>query len=126
MSHCFSTSVCSVCCCVPKHVVSGIADDHGFGVIANYCGHGIGREFHMPPIVMHNRNTSPYTMFSGMTFTIEPMLTEGKADNYTLEDKWTIVTVDGKRCAQFEETIMITFDGKAEIMTDPNKWDGPR
>lgn len=98
-------------------VIHDIADIFGYGVVRNFCGHGIGRSLHMPPLVYHFRNEVDLSlMHSGMTFTIEPMLCEGTSDLYSLSDGWTIVTADGKRSAQFEETLLITENG-AEILT---------
>jgi len=72
----------------------------------------------MPPFVFHYRNNenSNILMKPGMTFTIEPMLNEGLPHVKCLQDNWTIITIDGKRSAQFEETVLITDNG-VEILT---------
>lgn len=94
-----------------------IAHDHGYSVVEEYCGHGIGREFHEEPQVVHvgRRGTGP-EMKPGMTFTIEPMINLGKRYCKVLEDGWTVVTKDHKPSAQFEHTILVTEDGH-EILT---------
>lgn len=98
------------------HTIEPLANSRGYSVVKNMCGHGIGRHFHMPPLVFHIKNKSEEIMQPGMTFTIEPMLNEGNRDVMLLSDGWTIVTRDGSRSAQWEETILITETGY-EILT---------
>ena len=103
-------------------VIEEMAHDNGFSVVHEYCGHGIGREFHEEPQILHygTRGTG-IEMKPGMTFTIEPMINLGKRHCKLLKDGWTVVTKDKKPSAQFEHTIRITEDGY-EIMTlDPEK-----
>ncbi len=90
-------------------VIEEIAGDHGYGVVEEYCGHGIGREFHEEPQVVHvgDKGTGP-EMKPGMTFTIEPMINLGKRHCKLLKDGWTVVTKDKKPSAQFEHTILVT------------------
>ena len=72
--------------------IESIATQSGFSVVRDYCGHGIGTEFHTEPQILHYKNIVEDVMEEGMTFTIEPMLNEGKLDTVLLEDKWTVVT----------------------------------
>src|SRR5665648_46400 len=91
----------------------------GFSVVYEFCGHGVGVEFHEEPQIDHasRRNTGPF-MKPGMIFTIEPMINEGRPGAVVDKtDKWTARTVDKKLSAQFEHTILITETG-FEILTD--------
>jgi methionyl aminopeptidase len=93
------------------------ASRHGYGVVRSYCGHGIGETFHTSLQIPHHYDPSvKRVMQPGMTFTIEPMITEGTWEDLLWNDGWTAVTADGKRSAQFEHTIAVTDDG-AEILT---------
>lgn len=99
--------------------VSAVSEAYGYDSVEKYRGHGIGRHFHCPPFVKHYRNHDYMTLQEGMVFTIEPMLTEGRADCVEWQsDGWTVVTRDGGRAAQFEHMVAITKDG-AEILTVP-------
>ncbi len=99
------------------HVIAEIAHDNGYSVVEDYCGHGIGREFHEDPQVVHiaKRGTGSQ-MKPGMTFTIEPMINIGKKDCKVLKDGWTVLTKDKSLSAQFEHTILVTESGH-EILT---------
>ena len=93
------------------------ARKHRFGVVRAFIGHGISEQFHAEPQVLHYFEPSLRTVMQpGMTFTIEPMITIGRYDHVLWDDQWTAVTVDGKRSAQFEHTILVTDDG-AEVLT---------
>jgi len=93
------------------------ASRHGFGVVRSYCGHGIGETFHTSLQIPHHYDPSlRRIMEPGMTFTIEPMITEGTWQDLLWDDGWTAVTADGKRSAQFEHTIVVA-EGSAEILT---------
>ncbi|KAK0351019.1 hypothetical protein LTR94_026651, partial [Friedmanniomyces endolithicus] len=84
----------------------------GYSVVRDYCGHGIGREMHEEPQVLHfGRAGTGLTLREGMTFTIEPMLNQGGRTVRTEDDGWTVVTEDGKLSAQFEHTVAVTKDG---------------
>lgn len=99
--------------------IQEIAADHGYGVVEEYCGHGIGREFHEEPQIVHvgKRGTGP-EIKPGMTFTIEPMINLGRRHSRLLKDGWTVITQDGKASAQFEHTILVTEEGTGhEILT---------
>lgn len=100
-------------------VISDIADRAKFGVVQDFVGHGVGRVFHSLPVVQHGRNSDGTRMVEGMTFTIEPMLTEGSKRTRMWDDKWTIVTADGKLSAQYEHTILITKQGHEVLTTWP-------
>lgn len=100
-------------------VIEQHAHDHGYSVVHEYCGHGIGREFHEEPQVLHyGRKGTGLKLKPGMTFTIEPMINLGKRYCHVLKDNWTVVTRDKKPSAQFEHTILVTDDGH-EILTIP-------
>lgn len=98
-------------------VIQEIAHSHGYSVVEDYCGHGIGREFHEAPQVVHvgKKGTGP-EMKPGMTFTIEPMINLGAKEGKVLKDGWTVITRDKKWSAQFEHTILVTADGH-DILT---------
>ena len=89
----------------------------GFSVVQDFCGHGIGREFHKEPNVLHygNKGTGD-KIKAGMIFTIEPMINLGNFETKTLKDGWTAVTKDKSLSAQFEHTIGVTKNGH-EIFT---------
>uniref|UniRef100_UPI003217581B type I methionyl aminopeptidase n=1 Tax=uncultured Draconibacterium sp. TaxID=1573823 RepID=UPI003217581B len=100
-------------------VISRYAKAKGFSVVYEFCGHGVGIEFHEEPQVDHasRRNTGP-EMKPGMTFTIEPMINQGKPKAVIdKNDGWTARTVDNKLSAQFEHTILVTETGY-EVLTD--------
>jgi len=93
------------------------ASRQGYGVVRAYCGHGIGPTFHTSLQIPHHHDPSlKRLMTPGMTFTVEPMITEGTWEDRLWDDGWTAVTDDGKRSAQFEHTLLVTEDG-AEILT---------
>ncbi|KAM9790266.1 methionine aminopeptidase 1D, mitochondrial [Syngnathus typhle] len=102
--------------CVIGNTISEIAQANGFQVCPYFIGHGIGSYFHCYPEIWHHANDNDATMDEGMTFTIEPILMEGCAEFHILKDKWTAVSADDKRSAQFEHTVVITYDG-VEILT---------
>ncbi len=105
-------------------VIEELAHSHGYSVVHEYCGHGIGRKFHEDPQIVHvgNKGTG-VEMRPGMTFTIEPMINLGKRHCKVLDDDWTVVTKDKSWSAQFEHTILITEEGY-EILTQfsPEEW----
>ena len=99
------------------HAIEAHASRHGYGVVRSYCGHGIGETFHTSLQIPHHYDPSVRRiMEKGMTFTIEPMITEGTWQDLLWDDGWTAITADGKRSAQFEHTIAVNDDG-AEILT---------
>jgi methionyl aminopeptidase len=93
------------------------AHDHGYGVVQAFVGHGVAEQFHTEPQVPHHFMPSATTVMQpGMTFTIEPMITLGSYRARVWDDGWTAVTIDRRRTAQFEHTLLVTDDG-AEILT---------
>jgi len=99
------------------NVIQSIATKNKLSVVRSYCGHGIGRLFHTIPNVPHySKNKAKGVMKPGHIFTIEPMINLGGWRDTLWPDDWTAVTVDGKRSAQFEETLLITEDG-VEVLT---------
>jgi len=98
--------------------ISEFADkQHGYGVVEAFCGHGIGREFHMAPQVSHvGKAGTGMRIKPGMTFTIEPMINIGTKHCDVLKDGWTAVTQDRKWSAQAEHTLLVTETGY-EVLT---------
>ncbi len=100
-----------------SHSVQTYAEEHGFGVVRDFVGHGIGRNMHEDPqIPNYGLPGRGPRLKAGMTLAIEPMINAGTHEVKTLGDNWTVVTADGKRSAHFEHTIAITADGP-EILT---------
>lgn len=98
------------------------AKRHGYSVVRDYCGHGIGREMHEEPQVLHfGKPGTGLSLREGMVFTIEPMLNQGSARVKTLDDGWTVVTADGKLSAQFEHTVAVTADGVRVLTLRPDE-----
>ena len=99
------------------YAVQRHAEAAGFSIVREYCGHGIGREMHEEPQVLHyGRPKQGLTLEPGMTFTIEPMINQGAAKVKTKKDGWTVVTKDKKLSAQWEHTILVTEEG-CEVLT---------
>lgn len=93
------------------------AQKNGYTVVREYCGHGIGREMHEAPSVLHyGQQGKGMVLQEGMTFTIEPMINAGKAQSKVLGDQWTVVTRDRKASAQWEHTLLVTPTG-VEVLT---------
>ena len=93
------------------------ARKHNLGVVREFIGHGVGTEFHSDLQIPHYFDPRAKTVIeSGMTFTVEPMLTLGDPALYLWEDNWTALTMDGRRSAQFEHTLVCTDDGY-ELLT---------
>jgi len=93
------------------------AEGKGYGVVRAFVGHGVGRSFHCDPQVFHYDNPQARSRIeTGMTFTIEPMITIGDWEHEMWDDGWTAVTRDRSRTAQFEHTLLVTDDG-AEVLT---------
>jgi methionyl aminopeptidase len=100
------------------HAVQTHALEHGFSVVREFCGHGIGRKFHEDPQILHyGRPGTGLRLQAGMIFTVEPMINAGRADIRQLADGWTIVTKDHSLSAQWEHTVLVTEEGY-EILTD--------
>ena len=99
------------------HAIQSYAESRQFSVVQEYCGHGIGRQFHEDPQVLHyGIPGTGLTLEAGMTFTIEPMINAGKRHVRLLPDNWTVVTKDHSLSAQWEHTILVTNEG-FEVLT---------
>ena len=97
--------------------IQRFAENHGFSVVREFCGHGIGRKFHEEPQVLHyGRPGTLDELQAGMTFTIEPMINAGRKEIRELGDGWTIVTRDHSLSAQWEHTVLVTEMGY-EVLT---------
>jgi methionyl aminopeptidase len=96
------------------------AEKEGFSVVRDFCGHGIGKNFHTAPNILHYGNKGEGSKLeTGMVFTVEPMINEGKYHTKLLKDGWTAVTKDKLLSAQFEHTVGVTNEG-FEIFTKSN------
>jgi methionyl aminopeptidase len=99
------------------HAIQTFAENAGYSVVREFCGHGIGRNFHEEPQVLHyGRRGSGMTLKAGMIFTIEPMINAGRREIRQLADGWSIVTADHSLSAQWEHTVLVTDDG-FEVLT---------
>jgi len=93
----------------------------GFDVVREYVGHGIGTQLHEPPSVPNfGKKNQGALLRVGMTIAIEPMVTQGKWQTKVMDDKWTVVTKDGKLSSHYEDTILITENGP-EVLTKVSK-----
>jgi methionyl aminopeptidase len=103
--------------------IAGAVQDHveanGFSIVEDLTGHGVGRTLHEEPSVFHfrTRQMPNVKLRSGMTLTVEPIVSVGSKDTSLLPDRWTMVTVDNSLAAQFEHTVVVTEDG-CEILTN--------
>jgi methionyl aminopeptidase len=99
------------------YVIQQHAENHGYSVVREYCGHGIGSFFQEEPEVLHyGVPGTREVLLPGMTFTIEPMINLGKRHTRLLRDNWTVITKDHSLSAQWEHTVLVTEDG-VEILT---------
>ena len=99
------------------HAIQTVAQRERFGVVRDYCGHGIGQVYHDEPQVLHyGRRGEGLELEPGMVFTIEPMLNAGKRETRQLPDGWTVVTKDGSLSAQWEHMVAVTTEG-FEVLT---------
>ncbi len=99
------------------HVIQSYVETHRFSVVRDFCGHGIGRNFHEPPNVLHYGVAGEGPVLRpGMFFTVEPMVNAGRPEVKVLDDGWTAVTRDRSLSAQFEHMVGVTADG-VEIFT---------
>lgn len=97
-------------------------ESHNYTIVREYCGHGIGREFHEEPQVLHyGLPGTGYILQPGMTFTIEPMINAGKRQVKLLPDGWTVVTKDHSLSAQWEHTVLVTETGHAVLTVRPEE-----
>lgn len=101
-------------------VIEKYAKRFGYGVIRDYTGHGVHTAFHSGLVIPHYDEPRYNTIMKpGMTFTIEPMIALGGHEWVQWDDGWTVLTADGSRVAQFEQTLVVTDDG-AEVLTVPS------
>ena len=99
------------------HAIQRYAERHGYSVVREYCGHGIGRSFHEEPQVLHYGTPGTREVLEeGWTFTIEPMVNAGRRHVKLLKDGWTVVTKDRSLSAQWEHTVAVTASG-VEVLT---------
>lgn len=100
------------------NAIDSVATPKGYGIVKDYCGHGLGKVFHEDPMVLHyaNHEFSNVRLKKGLTFTVEPMINTGSWRTELMPDGWTVKTVDGGLSAQFEHTIAVTENG-VEILT---------
>ena len=99
------------------HAIQTYAENNGYSVVREYCGHGIGKEMHEEPQVLHyGKPGTGEVLREGMVFTIEPMINQGDSKIKTKKDGWTVITRDKKLSAQWEHTIAVTADGY-EVLT---------
>ncbi len=99
------------------HAIQSHAEKHGYSVVREFCGHGIGRKFHEEPQILHyGKPGTLEKLVAGMTFTIEPMINAGRREIKELADGWTIVTKDHSLSAQWEHTVLVTESGY-EVLT---------
>ncbi len=104
------------------HAIERHARKNGYSVVREYCGHGIGREMHEPPQVLHwGAPKTGLVLEEGMVFTIEPMLNQGRRAVRTEDDGWTVVTRDGQLSAQFEHTVAVTRTGVRVLTLRPDE-----
>ena len=103
---------------IQKFVKKNCTNNRNYSIVREYCGHGIGKDFHEDPQVLHFANNDFMEMKAGMCFTIEPMLNIGKNKNTFVDkdDNWTVYTSSGGNSAQYEHTILVTKKG-CEILT---------
>ncbi len=99
------------------HAIQSYVESQGYSVVREYCGHGIGKEMHEEPQILHyGKPGKGPVLQEGMVFTIEPMINQGDSRIKTKKDGWTVVTRDKKLSAQWEHTIAVTADG-FEVLT---------
>jgi methionyl aminopeptidase len=104
------------------HAIESHARKHRYSVVREYCGHGIGREMHEAPQILHwGKPNTGLTLREGMVFTIEPMINAGGNAVETEDDGWTVVTIDGKLSAQFEHTVAVTANGVRVLTLRPDE-----
>jgi len=103
------------------HVIQTHAEANYYSVVRDYCGHGIGMEFHEEPQVLHyGKPDTGLVLEEGMTFTIEPMVNAGKYSTKIKSDGWTVETRDGRLSSQWEHTMVVTSNG-VEVLTARNE-----
>lgn len=107
-------------------VIQKHAEQHGYSIVREYCGHGIGAVFHEEPQILHYGTPGTGDVLeAGMCFTIEPMVNAGKRHTKLMRDGWTVLTKDRSLSAQFEHTLLVTETG-VEVLTLRSDEDLPR
>jgi methionyl aminopeptidase len=102
------------------HAIQSHAERHGYSVVREFCGHGIGRKFHEEPQVLHYGHPGTGVLLQpGMIFTVEPMINAGRAEIRQLADGWTIVTKDHSLSAQWEHTVLVTEEDHEVLTLSP-------
>ena len=103
------------------HVIHSYAAKQGFSVVREYCGHGVGRQFHQDPQVLHyGKPGTGERLEPGMIFTIEPMINAGRKELRVLADGWTVVTRDHSLSAQWEHAVLVTDTGYEVLTISPD------
>lgn len=103
------------------NVIQDFVESNNLVVVKDFIGHGIGREFHEAPGILHYKSKQNWGRFTpGMAFTIEPIVAIGDGRWYMLDDGWTVKSTNGKQSAQFEHTILVTQNG-CEVLTERSK-----
>ncbi|PPU36943.1 MULTISPECIES: type I methionyl aminopeptidase [unclassified Xanthomonas] len=104
------------------HAIARHAREHGYSVVKDYCGHGIGRQMHEEPQILHDSHPGTgLPLQEGMVFTIEPMINQGRAAIRSQPDQWPVYTRDGKLSAQFEHTVAVTRTGVRVLTLRPGE-----
>ncbi|CAL4320207.1 type I methionyl aminopeptidase [Buchnera aphidicola] len=99
------------------NTIQNYIDSTPFSIVKEYCGHGIGKNFHEKPYILHYKNQDTTILFKkGMIFTIEPIINAGTCEVFCMNDNWTICTKDDQLSAQYEHTVLVTKNG-CEILT---------
>jgi len=102
------------------HAIQAHAEKHGFSVVREFCGHGIGQRFHEEPQVLHYGKPGTLDRLTpGMIFTVEPMINAGRREIRELADGWTIVTKDHSLSAQWEHTVLVSETGFEVLTVSP-------
>ncbi|TXT43104.1 MAG: methionyl aminopeptidase [Spirochaetes bacterium] len=100
--------------------VFSLATQNGYGVVRQYCGHGVGLDIHEDPQIPNYVSSGPNPrLLPGMVIALEPMVNAGVADVKVLDDDWTVVTMDGSLSAHYEHTVLVTEEGR-EVLTSWN------
>ncbi len=102
----FNKKISTIGCKIQEYI-----EKYGYSVVRDYCGHGIGKNFHEFPQILHFKNNCNIFLKTGMVFTIEPMINIGCYKTIVMDDGWTVKTLDGSLSAQYEHTILITDKG---------------
>lgn len=107
--------------------IQKVVEPKGYGIVRDYCGHGLGRTFHDDPMVLHYANMEfpQVRLRKGVTFTVEPMINLGTWRTELQPDGWTVLTVDRQLSAQFEHTLAVTDDGVEILTASPAEYEKP-